>query len=585
MDGDSAARRPRIGAAQLLAVLLLVALVAASIPAVRHWRERPPAPPPATRLAFTAPAGTDLGAGDDTLDAAISPDGTAIAFVATADGRAGLWLRMLAEARARMLPGTEGARLPAWKPTGRVLAFFAAGRLKQVSIDDAVVRDLGEATEAVGASWQADGSMLLGNNRGPVRRLRNGVLSDVTTLQPGDRAHVFPAPLAAAKFIYVAIRHDGRRSIRLADGAAGGADADPELTPTSAHGVVAAGRLLYVRDDVLLAQALDMEAGTVTGRAVPIASAVGVSASGHGSFTASERLVVTAPGAARTRALAWYGVDGRRTGTIGEAGNYWQVALAPNDEDAAVTTLDPLLRTLDVIVLGTAARSTPQQLSLALAADSDPVWSEDGTRVLFRSLQDGVPNIYARRVHAPDAMDEPVLRSELDETPSDWRDGMVLFHSPGKGTGMDVWAFDATTREVSGMAASGFNESDGRWSGDGRFVAYVSDESGRPDIYAAAVPGGERLRVSFGGGTRPRWSRKGDALFFIRDDQIMRADRVAGGFATPLAIVSVPGVRDFAVAHRTDRLLLLEPVQRPVPVEGAAIVDWASVLQPAADRR
>jgi Tol biopolymer transport system component len=183
-------------------------------------------------------------------------------------------------------------------------------------------------------------------------------------------------------------------------------------------------------------------------------------------------------------------------------------------------------------------------------------------------------------VHAPKAADEPLLRSELDETASDWRDGRILFHAPAKGTGMDIWEFSPVTREVTGVATSGFNESDGRWAPDGRLVAYVSDESGRPDIYVTPVPEGERVRVSFGGGTRPRWSRDGRSLFFLRDDQIMRADRAGDGFATPVAIVSVAGIRDFAVAHRSDRLLVLEPIERAAPVEAAAVVDWRSTVAP-----
>jgi Tol biopolymer transport system component len=171
----------------------------------------------------------------------------------------------------------------------------------------------------------------------------------------------------------------------------------------------------------------------------------------------------------------------------------------------------------------------------------------------------------------------------------------VLFQAPGKGTGLDIWAFNPVTREVTGVATSGFNESDARWSPDGALLAYVSDESGRPDIYVTAaaetaaaagkLPEGGRVRVSFGGGTRPRWSRDGQAVFFLRDDQIMRAAMTAQGFDTPVAVIAAAGVRDFAVAHRSDRILAVSPLQRSAPAQAAAVVDWLSTLSPPGEAR
>jgi eukaryotic-like serine/threonine-protein kinase len=240
-----------------------------------------------------------------------------------------------------------------------------------------------------------------------------------------------------------------------------------------------------------------------------------------------------------------------------------------------------LLRTLDVMIVPLARTGPREPLTLALAADSDPVWSPDGDRVLFRSLQDGTANLYARRVHDRNAKDEYVMKSELDETPTDWRSSTVLFTAPLRSGGLDVWQFNPATREIAGIATTGFNESDGRLSPDGRWVAYVSDESGRPDIYAEPYPEGDRVRVSFGGGAKPRWSRDGRAIYFLRDGQIMRAEWQA--FSPPTLspaepIVSAPGVRDFDVAHRSDRLLLLVPAASRTTATFTAIVDWRSVM-------
>jgi hypothetical protein len=106
----------------------------------------------------------------------------------------------------------------------------------------------------------------------------------------------------------------------------------------------------------------------------------------------------------------------------------------------------------------------------------------------------------------------------------------------------------------------------------------VSDESGQADVYAAPWPRGPRVRVSFAGGTRPRWSRDGRALFFTRGTEIMRADVSGTAFTTPRQVLDVPGIRDFDVAHRRDALLALVPLESSTSATASVIVDWRSLL-------
>ncbi|HET9267045.1 MAG TPA: hypothetical protein VFO31_02735, partial [Vicinamibacterales bacterium] len=109
-------------------------------PLVQRYREPPPAPPPVIRVPLTAPAGSELGAGDDALDAAISPGGDLIAFVATSSGTAQLWQRRVDAEQASVLAGTEGARHPAWSPDGQRLAFVAGRRLKQLTVASGAIQ-------------------------------------------------------------------------------------------------------------------------------------------------------------------------------------------------------------------------------------------------------------------------------------------------------------------------------------------------------------------------------------------------------------------------------------------------------------
>ena len=559
--------------------LALAALAAAlAVPALRHLREQPPPAPPPASLAFAPPPGTELGSGDDGLDAAIAADQSQIVFVATTNGVAQLWRQQLASGTVDRLPGTEHAQLPAWKHTGNVVAFFADNRLKQIALDDGTVRDLAAAASPRGCAWLPDGSLLFAPDaRGPIRRLAGGEVTAVTTLGPGDRAHVFPAYAGPDRFTYVAVRDDGRRTVRLVT-----EEATRDLTDTSGHAQIAGGYAVHARDGVLVAQRFDDEAGELTGRSVALSPAVGVSPAGHGMFAASDRLLVFADARPRQRALTWYDLASQATSLASDSGDLWQVRLAADDRRAAVTVLDPLLRTLDVMIMSTSGATDSQPLTRASAADSDPVWSPDGAQVLYRSAQSGLPRLLTRRVGVVGAPDEPFAGAQPGELATDWlraRGGSdVLLQTAGGAAGTDLFVLDVARNSRTAIANGGFNETDGRWSADGSWVAYVSDESGEPDVYATEPGTGRRVRVSFDGGTRPRWSRDGRAIFFLRGAQIMRAERTEDGrrFSAAQPVVDVPDLRDFDAAHLSDRLLLLAAAPRSRLPVVSAVVAWTS---------
>jgi len=142
------------------ALLVVVALLA--WPLARRYREPLPPPPPVVRVPFSAPPGTELGAGDDTLDASISPAGDVIAFVATSNGISQLWQRRVDAEQASALAGTEGARFPAWSPDGQRLAFVAGRRLKQLTLATGALQEMAEVAEAIGVAWLDDGTLVFG---------------------------------------------------------------------------------------------------------------------------------------------------------------------------------------------------------------------------------------------------------------------------------------------------------------------------------------------------------------------------------------------------------------------------------------
>jgi len=561
---------------KVLISALALAVIGLSIPVVRHLREVPPPPPPPLTLTLGAPAGAELGSGDESLDAAISPDGRHIVFVATRTGTTMLWRRTLDSDRAEPLTDTEGAQLPAWSANGDAILFFSSTKLRRLTLSDGAVTDLADAGAPAGASWLPDGSILFAPQpTGAIRRLQGQAITDATTLRAGDRAHVFPVATGRdADFVYTAIGETGRRTVRLVHD-----DEERDLAVTAGHGQLVAGVLLVVRDDVLLAQRVDEATGALQGRSTTLITGVGVTPSGRSLFAASSRIVLAAASAARARELAWFDLNGARTGTMGEAGDLWQVRLSPDDQYAAVTHVAPLLRTLDITVVPAAAGASSEPLTLALAADSDPVWSPDGRRVAFKSLQTGRPAIYAKRAHDKDAEDVPV--AEGDAAPTDWRGVNIVVHALESGSARDINAIDDVRHTKTTLVKSGFNDTDGRWSPDGTWLVYVSDESGQPDIYANRRDGG-RARVSFAGGSKPRWSRDGQSIFFLRGSVIMRATLTNSSpatFAPATTVLDAPGIRDFDAAHRRDALLAVVPVNSSSSTPVSAIVDWQSRVQ------
>ena len=559
-----------------IAIALGLAVVGLSIPVVRHLREVPPPPPPPLSLTLGAPSGAELGSGDEPLDAAISPDERHIAFVATRAGTTTLWRRTLDSDRAEPLAGTEGAQLPAWSANGDAILFFSNTQLRRLTLSDGAVSSIADAPSPAGASSLPDGSILAAlQSTGVIRQLQGQAIADATTLRAGDRAHVFPlATGRGADFVYTAIGESGRRTVRLVhDGE------EHDLTVTSGHGQIVASVLLVVRDDVLLAQRVDEATGALQVRTTALMTGVGVTPSGRSLFAASSRIVLAAPASARARELASFDTNGTRTGTMGEAGDLWQVRLSPDDKYAAVTHVAPLLRTLDIAVVPAAAGAASQPLTLALAADSDPVWSPDGQRVAFRSLKTGRPALYVKRAHEKDAEDQAI--ADGDATPTDWLGTNIIVDGIEAASARDINAIDDTRGTKTTLVKSGFNDTDGRWSPDGTWLAYVSDESGRPDIYASRRDG-SRVRVSFAGGSKPRWSRDGQSIFFLRGSAIMRA-RLANSspasFAPAVPVVDAPGIRDFDAAHRRDALIAVVPVGSSSSAQVSAIVDWQSRVQ------
>ena len=564
--------------AMLSAGLLVIALPLA----IRHLREEPPPPDPPVRLTFTPPTGAEFGTADEPFDLAIAPDGRQVVFAASSGGHVQLWRRALDADAAEPLKSTDSATLPRWSGDGGAVYFFAQSALQRTRIADGHVERLADAPAPAGAAIAPDGTVLFApTGSGPLKRLAGGTLTDATQLRNRERAHTFPAYLPDGRsFVYVATRDDGRRTLRRHD-----ETGDEELARTDSHGIVVGQQLVHVRDGTLLAVRFDDDMQRLAGTAVQLAHGVGIATSGRGAFDAAGRILIWAATAEQRRELRWFDLDGRAIGQIGEPADYWQVRLSPDERTVAVTLVDPLLRTLDVATLPVTGGAVTR-VSLAVAADSDPVWSPDGRRMAFRSWQDGQPHLYTRRLDATTGPDEPLSLSPFDEIPTDWKQDQLVFHARGKEGGFDLWGLRTAGGTPTSLARSGFNEVDGRVSPDGRWLAYSSDESGQWDVYLDRLPPGkQRTRVSTAGGSKAQWAEDGRALLFLRGRELMRAglkfENDMPVVTTPTRLLVLPPqTRDHAVSRDGQRVLAIVPAPSASALVMHAIVDWANFPAP-----
>ena len=559
---------------------------------------------PLTRATWLLPPGSEIDSAP-----IVSPDGRRIAFTATTDGAPPrLFVRSLDSVDAAVVPSTEGAKQPFWSPDGRSLAFFANRKLMRVALTGGPPVVICEAPDGRGGTWSASGMIVFGPNlifEGLAKVPAAGGRVEPATLvdiERGENSHRWPVflPDGVHFLFHVRASVDARRGVYIAriDRPASLPGSPLYLSESEAVYVGISGRevgvLLSSANGQLQARRFDTSALTLIGDPQTLPVAAGANTPYHSAMlSASPTLLATVsprmPFGSRLGSVGREGTDPR----LSDRRQQLWPRLSPDGQRMATQLVDPIRGNPDIWVEDLADHSVVR-VTTDTGMDVLPVWSPDNRKLAYGS------GTVARRLVSIAAADGTGVLQNIPCPgtycePTDWSpDGRHLLVNTGIGTigarDGDVWRVSldgATEALVSGPSA----EYDGRISPDGRWLAYVSEEAGRPEVSVRALSGPPmRLVVSSSGGSQPVWRRDGRELLYVDLEGRLRGRAVQqpahGGLALGInSMLRVPRVgsghwgTQYDLSPDGQRVYFLDQTPATRPNALNVVMGWRALLQ------
>ena len=284
--------------------------------------------------------------------------------------------------------------------------------------------------------------------------------------------------------------------------------------------------LLFMRENALMAQRFDPARLELSGDPFPIAEDVGTNpANGAGAFSASDTGMLAYRGSeALDRHVVWFDRSGKATDAVEVTAPYGTAALAPGLQRIAVSKQVSVGK--DIWILDLARKGFSSRFTTDRGDDDAPIWSPDGSRLVFSSNRGGIYDLYEKR--SSSAIQETLLwKSDRAKAARDWSsDGRFLLYVTGDQANSDLWSLQMTGDKAPVLVAgTQFQEQDGRFSPNGRWVAYTSTESGRNEVYVQEFPSAaNRIPISTTGGSSPAWRGDDKELFFTSRGDMMAVD-------------------------------------------------------------
>ena len=528
-------------------------------------------------------------------DIALSPNGHTLAAAGYLESanRNVIWIYDVGSRHADSVAGTEGASFPFWSADGRYVAFFAEGKLKKVEAPGGRVQTIADAPWGRGGAWNKDGVILFApTTTDPLFRVpaSGGTPVPVTKLDRVrlETSHRWPVFLPDGKhFLYLAANFGGHPEVNAVFLGSLDSDQRQMIVEVSSNPAYAApGYLLFYRDKALMAQSFDLGRFALTGEPTTILTDVQfLPQVDRAVFAVSNGGLLVSQGASRATEsqLLWFDRSGKQVGTVGKPAMYANVALAPDGRRVACDIVDLDGVKMDVWVMEP-SREAAMRFTFDAGLDATPVWSPDGSNLLYFSNQ--AAGLY---VKSSDGSGKGKMLLAAGGAPNAWSpDGKYILYA--EGTQLAYAA--APEFKSKPFLQTKSLQANGQFSADGRWVAYASNETGTWEVYVTSFPEPRgKWQVSSGGGQQPRWRGDGRELFYLSPDGKMMAVPVNLGNSvdagTPTALfqahprqhISSLDVFTYDVSRDGQRFLINTRVEHTEASPMSVVLNWPAELR------
>jgi eukaryotic-like serine/threonine-protein kinase len=533
-----------------LAIAVLAVLIVLTPNALRSWFPVVAKAEP-IRAVITPAAGTRLVTTGDYGGLAVSPDGTRVVFSAIGpNGRTLLYIRRMDALTPVVISGSEGGSFPFWSPDGSEIGFFTDAKLKRLVLATGKITNVCAAHSGRGGTWSSNGTILFASEtRSPIYAVpaAGGVPLAVTRLEStGSSTHRWPGFLADNDhFVFFAASHNAASASGTIYLQSLTHNSPIRLTGADSNAQAVGSALLFVTGGKLLSQSLDVGRATLGPQATVLAANVDYDRGlWYANFAASASSLVyhTRSDPDRGQVIALFDEQGNRIRDISHPGAFFSVNLAPDGRTIASGCGDPNRNICLVHLDGTVTQVTNSPLSSAA------IWSPDSTAIAYDRHHDPSHFRLLLKWLIGNVPEQEIFGSSEGLHPLSWHpDGKhMLVGTNETGACCVLRVLDLSTRRLSPYLPSKSATLVARFSPDGRWVAYQSDDTGTSEIYISSYPVPRtRYRLTKSGGASPRWSRDGHMLYFLAPGQVITSVEISSNgtaliFGEPHPLFSPP---------------------------------------------
>ncbi len=552
-----------------------------------------PEKPLMIRASIESPSGNQLD-NDFGGHLAVSPDGTLLVFAAIdSGGTSRLWLRPLSSSEAKPLAGTEGASYPFWSPSGKEIAFFTSTKLRKVDLLGSPPLDVADVPQGRGGAWSPNGTIVLSPVIGEVNLFAvpsgGGELKQLTSFDSSARFYPrYPSFLPDGNhFVYVGYAGGGAIAA-MTETFVGSLDGSVKELPLkgTSNLVYSAGHLLYLRQNTLIAQAFDASGLELKGDPLPLDKGVQFyPARAKGNFTASPNgviLYVRDPKGPEEH-IVWLDREGRHSDIVAGTPDRGMV-LSPDRTKLAYSERDDQAN--DDIWIYDIPRHIKTRFTFGSDPDVFPNWTPDGKSIVYNSVRGTDWRVVIKSADGTGTEQEVINAKDTELWVSAISsDGhSLLFSRQNLTSGFDILSGDLREPGVlDTVLSTRFHEYWATFSPDGKWLAYMSNASGRDEIYVRRFASeSEKWQVSTAGGQNPLWLRSGEIAYLSNGKAMIVRVSFAGGvprFTVPEELFPVSGDAELTIFDATSdgSRFVAGRAKRPVGANSLSlIVNWKS---------